>query len=381
MDPVLPQRPAVRGERAQREAPGRRRPVEDPRGRRCEGHSGQREGGQLRFDEAARDLLTDYRVNGKKSIDHVERRIDKALAPWFGMRRMAEMTSADVSVYVDRRQAAGAANGTINRELSALKRMFTLAVRAGKLMQRPHIPMLQEDNTRKGFFERAQFEAVRAKLPATLQPIATFAYYTGWRTKSEILPLQWHQVDRDAGVIRLEPGTTKNREGRLFKYAELDDLRVAVDALWAVHEALEQKGTISPYILVRVAKKTGKVRQIRNFRRAWLAACEAAGCPGRIPHDFRRTGSAQSDTRWRDGNGGDEDHRPQDAQRLRSLRHHQRGRSRRRVAEAAGAGRDNRRDKNAIRDADALRKLLGKTSGPPGDRTQDTVIKSHVLYH
>ena len=28
-----------------------------------------------------------------------------------------------------------------------------------------------------------------------------------------------------------------------------------------------------------------------------------------------------------------------------------------------------------------LRKLLGNLSGPPGDRTQDTVIKSHVLYH
>ena len=87
-------------------------------------------------------------------------------------------------------------------------------------MRRPHIPMLQEDNTRKDFFERAQFEGVRSKLPAPLRPIATFASYTGWRTKSEILPLQWHQIDRTAGVIRLEPGTTKNRDGRLFKYAE-----------------------------------------------------------------------------------------------------------------------------------------------------------------
>ena len=32
-------------------------------------------------------------------------------------------------------------------------------------------------------------------------------------------------------------------------------------------------------------------------------------------------------------------------------------------------------------DAEALRKILGKIGGPPGDRTQDTVIKSHVLYH
>ena len=42
-----------------------------------------------------------------------------------------------------------------------LKRMFTLAVQAGKLHGKPHIPMLREDNVRRGFFETAQFEAVR----------------------------------------------------------------------------------------------------------------------------------------------------------------------------------------------------------------------------
>ena len=30
-------------------------------------------------------------------------------------------------------------------------------------------------------------------------------------------------------------------------------------------------------------------KPVRSFRGAWLAACEAAGCPGKIPHDFRRT--------------------------------------------------------------------------------------------
>ena len=28
---------------------------------------------------------------------------------------------------------------------------------------------------------------------------------------------------------------------------------------------------------------------IGDFRKTWHAACRAAGCPGRIPHDFRRT--------------------------------------------------------------------------------------------
>jgi integrase len=89
--------------------------------------------------------------------------------------------------------------------------MFTLAIQAGKLVQRPYIPMLQEDNVRRGFFEREQFDAVRRNLAAPLQAVATFAFLTGWRTKSEILSLQWHQIDLKAGVVRLDPGTTKNR--------------------------------------------------------------------------------------------------------------------------------------------------------------------------
>jgi hypothetical protein len=49
--------------------------------------------------------------------------------------------------------------------------------------------MLREDNVRTGFFEPDQFTAVRSHLPADLQPIAIFAYLTGWRVQSEVLPL------------------------------------------------------------------------------------------------------------------------------------------------------------------------------------------------
>ena len=30
-------------------------------------------------------------------------------------------------------------------------------------------------------------------------------------------------------------------------------------------------------------------KRVTSIRKAWLAACRAAGLPGRIPHDFRRT--------------------------------------------------------------------------------------------
>jgi hypothetical protein len=41
---------------------------------------------------------------------------------------------------------------------------------------------------------------------------------------------------------------------------------------------------ICPWVFHR---KNGS--QIHSFRKAWTTACIKAGCPGRIPHDFRRT--------------------------------------------------------------------------------------------
>jgi hypothetical protein len=160
--------------------------------------------GRLTFDDAAKDVLNDYRINKKSSLDGVERRIEKHLTPFFGGRRMVTLTTADIRAFVAQRQAATervrrpydvkrpdgtsrrvpehkqtgvrVTNAEINRELAIVKRMFKLAMQAGKLLVAPHIPMLAEHNVRSGFFERDEFEAVRIHLPADLQPIATFAY-------------------------------------------------------------------------------------------------------------------------------------------------------------------------------------------------------------
>ena len=99
-----------------------------------------------------------------------------------------------------------ASNGSINRELTRLKRMFSLAIQAGKLIVKPHIPLLHEDNVRTGFFEAEHYQAVLARLPAHLRPIMAFAYVTGWRIPSEVLTLEWRQIDFECREVRLDPG-------------------------------------------------------------------------------------------------------------------------------------------------------------------------------
>lgn len=148
--------------------------------------------GKVKFEDAAKDLINDYTTNGKKSLDEVQRRIDKHLKPFFEGWKLSAITTSDVREYIAKRQAAvivtgkdetrkerRVSNGEINRELTALKRIFSLAFQAGKILHKPYIPLLREDNTRTGFFEWEQFASVRLHLPEPIRPVVSFAYITG----------------------------------------------------------------------------------------------------------------------------------------------------------------------------------------------------------
>ena len=162
--------------------------------------------------------------------------------------------------------------------------LFSLAVKGEKIHRAPHIGMLQEHNIRTGFFEDHQYEAMRAHLPAYVQPVVTFAFITGWRVRSEVLTLQWRHVDFKAGIVRLDPGTTKNQEGRTFVMTP--ELRATLEAQRAVTEATQKKiGSV----ILWVFHRTKRGRPLKSFRKAWQQACEAASVPGRILHDLRRT--------------------------------------------------------------------------------------------
>ena len=63
------------------------------------------------------------------------------------------------------------------------------------------------------------------------------------------------------------------------------ELRATLEAQRDSTETLEaQRGAIIPWVFHRRASR------IRDCRKAWRQACRGGrACPGRIPHDFRRT--------------------------------------------------------------------------------------------
>ena len=77
------------------------------------------------LDELAEDLLTDYEVNGKKSLKNLRICVNH-LKGFFGNIRATEVTTARVKQYIKKRMEIGRKPATINRELAMLGRMFTL---------------------------------------------------------------------------------------------------------------------------------------------------------------------------------------------------------------------------------------------------------------
>jgi integrase len=219
------------------------------------------------------DMITDYKMNSKRSLVKAERN-KKHLLDFFKDARAREVTTDRVKAFIVHRQARHVSNAEINRELAALKRAFNLALHAEKIFRKPYIPMLKEDNVRKGFFEHKEFLAVRKALPEHLKAAATFGYITGWR-KEEILGLRWNQVDRKAGTVRIDPGVTKGGEGRtIFLDGELKEV---------IETRSRERRLDCPYVFHR------KGKPIRDFRKSWDKALEAAKLQGMLFHDLRRT--------------------------------------------------------------------------------------------
>jgi integrase len=192
--------------------------------------------------------------------------------------------------------------------------MLRLAYEHGKLARVPIVRKLREAPPRAGFFEPAQYEAVRRLLRADLQVAVTIAYTYGWRLRSEVLRLERRQLDLEAGTLRLDPGTTKNAEGRLV-YLTPELGRLLGEQLERIRAAERKAGRIIPYLFPYLSGRRRAGRRRQDFRKAWAAACIAAGYfrvvpvldaagqptvdkagtpivvkePTKLVHDFRRT--------------------------------------------------------------------------------------------
>jgi integrase len=240
----------------------------------------------ITWDTAAQDLLSYYQAYGTRNPHEAEGKL-RTLTRYFGGRRLVDIDATVILSYVAARKGQGKMANTINADLAVLRRALRLAQEYGKLTTVPKIRMLRPAPPRSGFFEREEFEAVCQHLPSDLVLVARIAYTYGWRVNSEVLPLARGLVDLQAGTLRLAPGSTKNREGRIvWLTPELRSL--LADQLEKVKTLERELGQMVPYVFP-VTHGPYKGGQRRDIRKMWRRACREAGVPGKLKHDLRRT--------------------------------------------------------------------------------------------
>ncbi len=259
-------------------------------------HVSPRDEGKVTLADLFVMLHDDYKVNGRRTARYLDGRL-RPLRDYFGnAERAVDLTADRIVSYSRARLDSGSAPASVNRELAALRRALRLAVKHGRLSHAPSVTLLAEHNVREGFVEPATFAAIVAALPSPLDDVARFLYASGWR-KREATGLEWADVDRAAGVIRLRGARSKN--GRARTLPLVGDVAAIVERRGTARQYQDLGGEtgISRYVFHRQG------RPVVDFRKRWAKACIAVGLfrvvtetdgteckvPALLVHDLRRS--------------------------------------------------------------------------------------------
>jgi integrase len=232
---------------------------------------------RIRVEELADDMFREYRINVRRSLKLTQQRWHKHLKPVFGPMRTVDVTTEFLNRYIDKRKNEGAQNGTINRELAAIKRMFSLAHRTTprKVYQVPVFPKLRENPPRKGFVDQKQYRQLCEGCSRLwLRTALGLSYNFGFRT-AELLTMRVRQVDLLNRSLTLDPGTTKNDEGRLVKLTS------------ETYELVKQSVVGKSLEDFLISRNNGQ--PVKDFRDAWKKLTKSAALPGLLFHDLRRS--------------------------------------------------------------------------------------------
>jgi integrase len=238
-------------------------------------------------DTLAALYLADRKGAAPKSIDWLQSVWDKHLKPFFEGYLASRVTTEKLIAYRNERLKANASPSSINKEMTILRAMFNHGVEGytpPKVFRIPKFPArLKEPDPRSGFLTDEQYDALQEHCKDPwLRAVLAVAYTYGFR-RAELLgrpqrnqpPMLVSQVDLKQRTINLNPGTTKNNEGRVVKMTQevYDLLRVCVEG-----------------------KKPGDAvftwsngKPVKDFRETWSQLTTAAGVPNLLLHDFRRS--------------------------------------------------------------------------------------------
>lgn len=226
----------------------------------------------IRFSELAADALAYCRQHHRNQRNDPPQMAH--FLSWWKDRPPESLTPGEIE---QRLSGVDWADATFNRARALLSLTYNLGIRHGKVSVNPArlVPPRRERNVRQGFVDDAQYGRLAQACDSLwLRALLALGYTYGWR-KGELLGLRVCQVNILERTIRLEPGTTKNEEGRTVKMtAEVFEL---------LTECVRGKQP-DDYLFTRA-----DARPVQGFRRAWASLCRQAELSGLLFHDLRRS--------------------------------------------------------------------------------------------
>lgn len=222
-------------------------------------------------------------IEAKKTPQSVgrDRRSIKTLEAVFGHRKLKEITTGMAQKYVDDRMHQMKRGGkkpykpaTINRELMCLSAIFREAVKRGYAQRNPvrGVKQLPEDNIIVRYLTEDEEKRLLAGCTATLRPIVLCGLHTGMR-RSEILDLQWQDVDLDQRLICVRKTKSKKK-----RYLPIN--KVLLETLKALPRLKD-----CPYVFANPESK----KRWYDQQTAWEYALKRGEITNFRFHDLRHT--------------------------------------------------------------------------------------------
>jgi len=199
------------------------------------------------------------------------------LLDFFGPHFPAARISGDMAEdYKRARLKDGAAPATVNREIAEWKRMWNLAVEAGRLPDNKiaGVKKLRCDNRRLRWLSVDEARRLLDACFGYLKWIVLCALMTGMR-RSEITGLTWSQVNFETRTIQL----TRTKIGRMRFVPINDTLFKVLTRLW--------KRRRSEHVFT-----TRSGNPVNDIKHSFHTALRRAGITGCCFHDLRHTAAS-----------------------------------------------------------------------------------------
>jgi integrase len=229
-----------------------------------------------RLAEFVEEYFAYYRTN--RRAHSVRRHVTawQALQPVFGTKRLVEIAPFDLERYRRDRKQSGKSDVTINRELTFLRHVYSMAMTWGRASENPvkKVRFAREDNGRVRVLSPEEETQLLSHCGPQLKPLVLAALHTGFRS-SELLSLTWHEVDFRRQAITVRAAYAKNGESRSIPMNKVltETLRAARMTTLATDHVFRNVHGV-PY---------------RSFRTSFERAVRKAGLVDFTFHDLRHT--------------------------------------------------------------------------------------------